>query len=110
MHRTPVNEELSRYKQKKPPSGVCMLLYSALIWMKLKISGRTSQFFWSFDGKEYTEIGPCFDTTKFSDEYSEFGEFTGTFVGITCGDRMMHSHTADFDFFDYEADEKADVK
>ena len=80
------------------------------IWMKLKISGRTSQFFWSFDGKEYTEIGPCFDTTKFSDEYSEFGEFTGTFVGITCGDRMMHSHTADFDFFDYEADEKADVK
>ena len=51
-----------------------------------------------------------FDTTKFSDEYSEFGEFTGTFVGITCGDRMMHSHTADFDFFDYEADEKADVK
>ena len=48
--------------------------------------------------------------TKFSDEYSEFGEFTGTFVGITCGDRMLHQHTADFDFFEYVADETADVK
>lgn len=80
------------------------------IWMKLKINGRNSQFFWSLDGEDYSEIGPCFDTSKFSDEYSNFGEFTGTFVGITCGDRMMHSHTADFDFFDYEADEHADVK
>lgn len=61
-------------------------------------------------GETYEEIGPCFDTTKFSDEYSNFGEFTGTFVGITCGDRMMHSHTADFDFFDYEADDYADVE
>ena len=80
------------------------------IWMKLKINGRNSQFFWSLDGEDYSEIGPCFDTSKFSDEYSNFGEFTGTFVGITCGDRMMHSRTADFDFFDYEADEHADVK
>ncbi len=39
-----------------------------------------------------------------------FGEFTGTFVGITCGDRMLHKKTADFDFFEYIADETADVK
>ena len=80
------------------------------IWMQMKIRGRKSQFYWSLDGETYEEIGPCFDTTKFSDEYSNFGEFTGTFVGITCGDRMMHSHTADFDFFDYEADDHADVE
>ena len=80
------------------------------IWMQMKIRGRKSQFYWSLDGETYEETGPCFDTTKFSDEYSNFGEFTGTFVGITCGDRMMHSHTADFDFFAYEADDHADVE
>ena len=79
------------------------------IWMRVKIEGRKSQFQWSLDGENYQDIGPAFDTTKLSDEYSEFGEFTGTFVGITCGDRMMHKHTADFDFFDYQADETADV-
>ena len=78
--------------------------------MRLTIRGRDSQFQWSLDGDTYTDIGPCFDTSLFSDEYSEFGEFTGSFVGITCGDRMMHRHTADFDFFDYQADEKADVR
>ena len=80
------------------------------IWMRLEVKGRKSCFKWSLDGDTYKEIGPCFDTTKFSDEYSEFGEFTGTFVGITCGDRMLHQHTADFDFFEYVADETADVK
>ena len=80
------------------------------IWMRLEINGRKSQFKWSVDGKSYTTIGPCFDTSIFSDEYSDFGEFTGSFVGITCGDRMMHKHTADFDFFDYKADEKANVQ
>ena len=79
------------------------------IWLRVKIEGRTFRFQWSMDGEVYTDIGPAFDTTKLSDEYSEFGEFTGTFVGITCGDRMMHRHTADFDFFAYEADEHADV-
>jgi len=80
------------------------------IWMRLEIKGRKSCFKWSLDGDTYKEIEPCFDTTKFSDEYSEFGEFTGTFVGITCGDRMLHQHTADFDFFEYVADETVDIK
>ena len=80
------------------------------IYMRLKIQGRDSQFQWCLDGETYQNIGPRFDTSKFSDEYSQFGEFTGAFVGITCGDRMMHEHTADFDFFDYQADETAAVK
>ena len=81
-----------------------------IIWMRLNIRGRFSQFQWSLDGEIYTDIGPCFDTSKLSDEYSEYGEFTGTFVGITCGDRMMHQHTADVDFFDYQGKESEDVK
>lgn len=78
--------------------------------MRLEINGRQSQFKWSTDGNTYTPIDSCFDTSIFSDEYSEFGEFAGSFVGITCGDRMIHKHTADFDFFDYQADEQADVQ
>ena len=80
------------------------------IWMRLEIDRRKSQFKWSLDGTEYSDIGPCFDTSKLSDEYSEYGEFTGIFAGITCGDRMMHQHTADFDFFEYQADTHVDVQ
>ena len=40
----------------------------------------------------------------FSDEYCMYGEFTGTFVGLTCADRVKHRHYADFDFFEYKDD------
>lgn len=53
----------------------------------------------------YEKIGRIFDTTKFSDEYCKYGEFTGTMVGITCADRVRHQHYADFDFFEYISDE-----
>lgn len=71
------------------------------VWMKLRIKGRESRFSWSADGETWAEIGPAFDTSEFSDEYSEYGEFTGCFVGITCADRMAHKKCADFDFFSY---------
>ncbi|HBH3050626.1 TPA: hypothetical protein KSK11_002835, partial [Clostridioides difficile] len=35
--------------------------------------------------------------------------FTGTFIGLTCADRVKHKHYADFDFFEYIADESKDV-
>lgn len=72
------------------------------IYMKLEISGRTSQFSWSYDGENYQKIGIGFDTTKYSDEYCKFGEFTGTMVGLTCADRVKHKQYADFDFFEYK--------
>ena len=55
--------------------------------------------------KTYQKIGRIFDTTRFSDEYCKYGEFTGTMVGITCADRVLHKKCADFDFFEYKADE-----
>lgn len=70
------------------------------LYLRMEIDGRDVQFFWSYEDGNYTAIGPVFDLSKLSDEYSDFGEFTGTFAGITCGDRMKHSHTADFDFFE----------
>lgn len=71
------------------------------LWFRLRVFGRTCQFSWSSDGKAYQDIGPSIDTSRFSDEYSEYGEFTGTFVGITCADRVTHERTADFDFLEY---------
>ena len=74
------------------------------IYLRLYIQGRSSWFEWSYDGIEYQKIGGEFDTAHFSDEYCKYGEFTGTMVGLTCADRMMHRHYADFDFFEYIAD------
>ena len=70
--------------------------------MQILIEGRNTKFLWSYDGKEYTQIGKIFDTSKFSDEYCKYGEFTGTMIGITCADRVKHEHYADFDFFEYK--------
>lgn len=79
------------------------------IYLRLYIKGRKSYFEWSYDEKNYQRIGKVFDTTKFSDEYCKYGEFTGTFIGLTCADRVKHKHYADFDFFEYIADESKDV-
>lgn len=72
------------------------------IYFRLVITGRHSQFYWSYDGETYTKIGIPFDTTKFSDEYCKYGEFTGTMVGIASADRVKHQNYADFDFFEYK--------
>ena len=79
------------------------------VYLRLWIQGRKSWFEWSYDGDHYTKIGRMFDTSKFSDEYCQYGEFTGTMAGLTCADRIMHRHCADFDFFEYIADEKKPV-
>lgn len=71
------------------------------LFLRLYVNGRESWFEWSYDGDDYAKIGRVFDTSKFSDEYCKYGEFTGTMVGITCGDRVRHRHYADFDFFEY---------
>lgn len=79
------------------------------VYLRLHIEGRKLWFDWSYDGKKYIKIGGYFDTTRFSDEYCKYGEFTGTFVGLTCADRVKHQHYADFDFFSYVADEEKAV-
>lgn len=79
------------------------------IYLRITIEGRQSYFSWCYDGVNYQKIGRVFDTTRFSDEYCKYGEFTGTMVGLTCADRVKHSHYADFDFFEYCADEDTEV-
>ena len=80
------------------------------IWFRLNIEGRRSWFSYSTDGENYTKIGPDFDTTKYSDEYCKYGEFTGAMVGLICVDSVKHEKYADFDFFEYCADETRNVE
>ena len=72
------------------------------LWLRVMIDGGQTRFMWSKDGDSFADIGPVLDTSLRSDEHSLSGEFTGTFIGLTCADRAFHRKTADFDFFDYK--------
>lgn len=72
--------------------------YSNIAYTLRFYAGTHFQSLRSYDGKEYEAIGIGLDTTIFSDEYSKYGEFTGSFVGLTCADRVKHQQYADFDF------------
>ncbi len=80
------------------------------VYLRMTIEGRAISFAWSYDDVHYQAVGKVYETIKFSDEYSQHGEFTGTFVGIACVDSVLHQHAAAFDFFDYQADETRDVE
>ena len=80
------------------------------VYLRLQIDGRETRFFWSADGETWTGIGSAFDTSRFSDEFCKYGEFTGTMVGITCADRLFHRKYADFDWLDYRMDETGEVR
>ncbi len=69
--------------------------------LKVTVDGRSTRFYWCYEGEVYEPIGPVFDTSRFSDEYCKSGEFTGTFLGIGCVDALFHGAYADFTDFDY---------
>ncbi|MBD2814444.1 glycoside hydrolase family 43 protein [Xenorhabdus sp. Flor] len=79
------------------------------IYLRLNIKGKTLFFEWSEDDIEYNFIGQQYKTTLFSDEYSWYGEFTGSFVGLACVDYMYHRNEAHFNFLEYRAFEHKSV-
>lgn len=89
------NGEKKEFRDTRIPVEDCP------IYFRLTVQGRESFFSWCYDGEHYQRIGISFDTSKFSDEYCQYGEFTGTMVGITCADKVRHRHYADFDFLEY---------
>ena len=82
------------------PDHIVPLREQGPVWLRFTVEGRDTRFYYSFDGETYFPVGPSLDTSLLSDEYSDYGEFTGTFAGITCADRLLHEKTADFDFFE----------
>lgn len=90
------------------PQKIC--LTEGEIYLAMAINGREIQCSWSVDGEKYLNIGAVYDTSRFSDEYSLYGEFTGAFVGMACVDSMLHRKEALFDFFSYRAVEDAIIE
>jgi xylan 1,4-beta-xylosidase len=82
------------------PDHIVPLREQGPVWLRFTVEGRDTRFYYSFDGETYFPVGPSLDTSLLSDEYSDYGEFTGTFAGITCADRLLHEKSADFDFFE----------
>ena len=70
--------------------------------LKIEINGPETRLYWGAGGA-WNAIGGAFPTDHFSDEYSEYGEFTGAFVGLACVDGLTHSATAVFSRFAHEA-------
>jgi len=71
------------------------------IYLRAAVSLRKLQFYFSPDGETWRAIGPMLDASKLSDKYSQFGEFTGSFVDICAQDLYRRELTADFDYFEY---------
>ncbi|MGX8687599.1 MAG: family 43 glycosylhydrolase, partial [bacterium] len=92
--------QLENGKKFEYPEYIIPLRNQGILWLRFMVEGRKTQFYYSSDGETYLPVGPSLDTSLLSDEYSDYGEFTGTFAGITCADRLLHQKTADFDFFE----------
>jgi len=83
---------------------------NAPVYLRVTLEGKKTWFSWSADGLKFEQLGPVFETSKLSDEYCQYGEFTGTLVGIGCVDSLTHTRKAYFDFFHYMADETKGVE
>lgn len=68
------------------------------LYLRLVIDDHRTYFEWSYDGADFTKIGPDFDTTHFSDEFC--GEFNGTMAGLACIDGVFRRQVAAFDYFE----------
>lgn len=90
------------------PQKIC--LTEGEIYLEMAINGREIRCSWSADGAKYQNIGAVYDPSRFSDEYSRYGEFTGAFVGMACVDSLLHRKEALFDFFSYQAVEDAIIE
>jgi xylan 1,4-beta-xylosidase len=70
-------------------------------YLKADADYHLLRFSYSADEKEWIDIGPVFDASILSDEYTEPNRFTGAFVGLCCQDLSGQRKHADFDFFSY---------
>lgn len=77
------------------------------VYLKITVDGKKVNFSYKFEeDKDFSPIGGTYETAKFSDEYSNFGEFTGTLAGIACTDEIFRKKTADFDYLTFRRFDK----
>ncbi len=71
------------------------------IVLGLRVQGRSLTFFVEDEEGGQTLLAGTYDLSELSDEFSTYGEFTGTFVGMACEDFRSHDVAADFKWFSY---------
>ncbi|MFA9381783.1 MAG: family 43 glycosylhydrolase, partial [Acetanaerobacterium sp.] len=74
----------------------------APVWLCAEVNVSELAFQYSLDGETYLPLGPALDMTMLSDEASNCGVFTGSFVGMFAQDTHTKSKWAEFDWFRYE--------
>jgi xylan 1,4-beta-xylosidase len=83
-----------RFRREEGPS----LPPDGSVYLGLSVHGRSGQFRYSTDGKNFTDIGWSLDSAVLSDEFDILG-FTGAFVGMFCVDTARWEAPADFRYF-----------
>lgn len=96
-----VKTEFSTLRQSVPEKGALLL--------RAVLKGRSLTFAYALEDGVFHDIAKNFDLSKLSDEYSKYGEFTGTFAGISCSDRLLRRQCADFDYAEFLMDEETEV-
>ncbi len=93
-------------EQTQPIGAGIKLPKDGPVWLRLRTEKETASFSYSLDGSIFQRIGSVMDATVISDDYySRAGQmrFTGAFVGICCQDLSGQGAYADFDYFEYRA-------
>jgi len=90
---------MDKGEYSEPAGSGIALQNNGLVYLRVKFSGATLQFFYSSDGESWSAIGPNLDATVLSDEHCN--GFTGTFTGFCAQDLSGRRLHADFDWFKF---------
>ncbi|MGN0243157.1 MAG: glycoside hydrolase family 43 protein [Lachnospiraceae bacterium] len=73
------------------------------IYLAVDVDREDAQFSYSFDGKNYENLGTVLPADHLSDDYIGNKDlvFTGAFVGLCAQDMDCQKSYADFDYFNY---------
>jgi xylan 1,4-beta-xylosidase len=97
---------IAENKKYEYPIGFLPIHNSKKIYLKVALDHDKLQFYYSTTNEdEYQSIGPVLDASILSDEACNEGWFTGAMVGICCQDLTGFGTYADFDYFEYIANE-----
>ncbi len=71
------------------------------VYLKLVFSAEVFHFEYALADKNWSKIGPDFETGKLSDDFCQGMSFTGTFIALCAQDLSGAQRHADFGYFSY---------
>ncbi len=79
------------------------------IYFRLNIEGRRTWFEWGYDGENWTKMARISTLPPSLTNTASTANSPALWSAYAVTDAALHEKTADFDFFDYEADETKPV-